>query len=137
MSSGKFDSLVAPQFAFRPGYQTHEVVFILRNLVEKAIEWNTPVFVLNGDLAKAYDFTLHSSVISALDSKNVPPILSSAWIREIRETSSVFVLDQRLQTKPISRTRSLLQGDPAAPAIVNATLDVPAAEFLQLASVNN
>ena len=86
---------------------------------------------------KAYDFTLHSSVISALDSKNVPRVLSSVWIREIRGTSSVFVLDQRLQTKPIRRTRSLLQGDPAAPAIFNATLDVPAAEFLQLASVKN
>ena len=66
LSCGKLDNLEAPQFAFRFGYQTHEVVFIFRNLIEKAIEWNIPLFVLDGDLAKAYDYTLHSSIIAAL-----------------------------------------------------------------------
>ena len=35
--------------------EAHEVVYILRSLIEKAIEWNIHIFVLDGDLHKAYD----------------------------------------------------------------------------------
>ena len=34
-----------------------------------------------------------------------------------------------MHSAPVRRTRSLLQGDPAAPEIFNAALDNPAAEF--------
>ena len=76
------ERLDAPQFAFRKGYQAHEVVFILRDLVEKAIEWDIPVFILDADLAKAYDFTKHSLVMAALTEKGVPAIIVAAWVRE-------------------------------------------------------
>ncbi len=32
------DRLYAPQFAFRKFHQAHEVVFVLRQLIEKAVE---------------------------------------------------------------------------------------------------
>ena len=57
LTAQRLDRLEAPQFAFRPHFQAHEVIFILRSLIEKAIEWDSPLFVLDGDLAKAYDFT--------------------------------------------------------------------------------
>ena len=34
--------LVSAQFAFRKYHQAHEVVFIIRQLVEKAVEWKAP-----------------------------------------------------------------------------------------------
>ena len=40
--------LRAPQFAFRKFHQAHEVVFILRQLIEKAVEWRAPhLFVMD------------------------------------------------------------------------------------------
>ena len=40
------DRLYAPQFAFRKFHQAHEVVFILRQPIEKAVEWQAPqVFI--------------------------------------------------------------------------------------------
>ena len=44
LTDGRLEKLVAPQYAFRKQYQAHEVIFILRMLVEKALEWNIPVF---------------------------------------------------------------------------------------------
>ena len=126
--------LVAPQFAFGRQYQAHEVVFILRNLIEKSLEWDTPLFVLDGDLLKAYDFTEHGPMIDALLAKKVPRILVAAWVREVRRCKSIFQLESRVASVPVTRSRSLLQGDPAAPSIFNATLDIPASAFLQQAS---
>ena len=65
--------LSAPQFAFRAGHQAHEVVFIMRNLVEKHEEWRSPhMFVLDGDIDHAYDFTRLQLVISALGRERSP-----------------------------------------------------------------
>ena len=42
-----------------------------------------------------------------------------------------------LETKSIPRTRSLLQGDPAAPSIFNITIDDPLEEFHREAQRRN
>ena len=112
-------------------HQAHEVIFIIRNLIEKASEWQDHICVLDGDLHKAYDYTKHSLVITALRRRNVPDILTAGWIREIRRMKFVFVLGPDIQSGQVVRRRSLLEGDPAAPDLFNATLDVPATEFLQ------
>ena len=70
MTNGCMSKLTAPQFAFRTQHQGHEVVYILRSLIEKAIEWGSPLFVLDGDLRKAYDYTQHKSVIKGLSAKH-------------------------------------------------------------------
>ena len=58
--------LVAPQFAFRKHYQGHEVVYIMRSFIEKSLEWDLPLFILDGDLTKAYDYTRHGTAIKSL-----------------------------------------------------------------------
>jgi hypothetical protein len=68
-----------------------------------------------------------------METKGVPRILTSAWLREVHRGASCFVLDRCVTSDPVRRTRSLLQGDPAAPTIFNATLDIPTTEFLHLA----
>ena len=45
--------LQAPQFAFRPGHQVGEVIFISRRMIELHVEWSEPLFALDGDLHKA------------------------------------------------------------------------------------
>ena len=43
------------QFAFREHFQCHDVVFILRNLIEKFIEWRSvlgDLYALDGDISR-------------------------------------------------------------------------------------
>ncbi len=52
--------LVSAQFAFRKCHPAHEVMFIFRQLVEKAVEWRAPhVYNMDGDIKTAYDDTSH------------------------------------------------------------------------------
>ena len=114
---------IAPQFAFKRGHRADEVMFIWRSLIEKSIEWNLHIFGLDGDVYKAYDSTAHALVISSLREKGVHDLLIAAWIREIRRSSSAIKLDAETTSAGVRRTRSLFQGDPAAPTIFNCCLD--------------
>ena len=60
LAGNVLETTVGVQFAFKSGHQCHEPVFILRKIVEVSLEWAVPVFVLDGDIAKAYDYTKHS-----------------------------------------------------------------------------
>ena len=133
LTEGKLEKLIAPQFAFRPGYQAHEVVFMLRNIIEKSVEWNIPISILDGDLYKAYDTTKHSRIIRALKQKGIPREIIVAWVREFHRTHSTFCIVDHIKSEAITRAQSLLQGDPSAPLIFNATLDVAACEFIKVA----
>ncbi len=86
--------MVAPQFAFRKYHQTHEVIFILRQLVEKALEWNVSLFLMDGDVRKAYDFTKHSQIVKGLQAKKVEDIIIAAIIREIRRSRTEVIVDK-------------------------------------------
>ena len=58
--------LVAAQFAFIKFHQAHEVVFVLGQLVEKAVEWKAPqIFIMDGDIKKAYDYVSRSAFTTA------------------------------------------------------------------------
>ena len=116
--------LVAAQFAFRKYHQAHEVVFIIRQLVEKAVEWRAPqVYIMDGDIKKAYDYVSHSAFATAARKRGMHEVLIHAWLREWRRMTSVFRLDAETTSDKVTRTRSLPQGDLAAPMIFNVILD--------------
>ena len=130
-------SLAEPQFAFRKFHQAHEVVFILRQLVEKAVEWRSPhLYVMDGDIKKAYDFTSHKAFAEAARGQGMDEVLILAWLREWRRMKSVFRLDSETTSAEIQRTRSLPQGDPAAPMLFNLILDTLAGRFAEIAVEN-
>ena len=55
-----WNRLVSTQFDSRKFHLAHEVVFIIRQMVEKAVEWRAPhVYIMDGDIKKAYDFASH------------------------------------------------------------------------------
>ena len=47
------------------GPQAHEVVFILRRLVEQATEWQISFFVIGCDVAAAFDHVSHNFIIGS------------------------------------------------------------------------
>lgn len=120
--------LSGPQFAFRKHHSAEEVLATLRWAVERAEEWQEHLFIVDGDIEKAYDKTDHNGLIKSLTLKGVPRPAIAAWVREIRAQKSIFVLDRSVRSEPVSRTRSLVQGDPSAPALFNIVLDVSVCE---------
>ena len=128
------DRLYAPQFAFRKFHQAHEVVFIMRQLIERAVEWKAPeIFIMDGDIKKAYDYASHTLFAEAARSRGMHEVLIHAWLREWRSMKSVFKLDSQTTSKEVDRTRSFPQGDPAAPMIFNLVLDTLAETFIKTA----
>ena len=53
------------QYGHVPGRQAHEVVWMLRRMVEQATEWQIPVFVMDCDVAAAFDHVSHHEIIKA------------------------------------------------------------------------
>ena len=126
--------LVEPQFALRKFHQAHEVVFSLIQLVEKAVEWRNPhVYVMDGDIKKAYDFTSHKAFAEAARSRGMEEVLVLAWLREWRRMKSIFRPDAETTSGKVTRARSLPQGDPAAPMLFNLILDTIATRFVEFA----
>ncbi len=73
--------LYAPQFAFRKFHQAHEVVFIMRQLIEKALEWKAPeVYIMDGDIKEAYDYASHVLFAEAARSRGMHEVLILALI---------------------------------------------------------
>jgi hypothetical protein len=102
-------------------------------LIETTLEWAMSIFVVDGDVTKAYDYTQHSCLIEGLKVKKVEDILIAAIIREIRRSKTAVVVDKATKTEGIKRTRSAPQGDPGMPAYFNAALDLPAGRFYNMA----
>ena len=50
-------------------------------MIEQANEWRIPIFVMDSDVAAAFD---HVSPLDAMEALEVPPVLVAAWIREYR-----------------------------------------------------
>ena len=104
------------------------VVLILRRMVEQANDSRMPIFVMDCDMAAAFDHVSHHLIIDAMEALNVPPVLVAAWIRVYRSSETRIKLDD-IFTPGIRRTRSVPQGDPCAANVFGASLDVPATAF--------
>ena len=69
-----------PQFGRFPGRQAHEVVWMLRRMIEQANVWQILVLVMDCDVTAAFDHVSHHEIIKATMDMVVPPVLIAAWI---------------------------------------------------------
>ena len=78
------------QTAFTPGRQAEEVLFTIRQLVEKNNEWKKDISlcILDTDIAKAYDHVTFELVEKGLQKKGVPKPIIAAWLREWSQMKS-------------------------------------------------
>ena len=100
-------------------------------MVEQASEWHIPIFVMDCDVAAAFDHVSHHEIIKTTMDMGVPPILIAAWIREYRISETLVLLDD-IVTPGIRRTRSVPQGCPSAADLFGAALDRPARKFMDM-----
>ena len=121
------------QFAFRPGYQAHEVVYCLRHMIEKKVEYHWPPMVLvAGDIYKFYDSIKHPALIQRLTKAGLPRFAVASWVRETRHSRACFVLPGSAPTRGVVRERSLIQGEPAAPGLSAVHLQGPLDRFRRI-----
>ena len=129
LTGGELVRTRAIQYAFKPGHQCHEPIFIMRRIIEIALEWQTHVFILDGDITKAYDYTQHTLILEALSQRGIPEILSAAILREVARPKGKLRLGGRDSARILQRNRALWQGEPMAPKLFNLTLDQVAVKF--------
>ena len=101
---GSLDKLSEWQFAFRPRRQCREIIFMLRNLTEKALEWKVPISFADGDLPKAYDNARHSVATKRLVERWFPRIVVAATLMETINSQCRIRMGSIL-TGPIRRTK--------------------------------
>ena len=79
-------------------------VFILRRMVEQATEWQVPIFVMDCDVAAAFDHVSHHVIIEVVEALTVPSVSVAAWIREYREVRNIRQAGRHHDTRNSSHT---------------------------------
>ena len=124
------------QFAYIRFHQTHEVIYLLRSLIEKSIEWGGQLWVVDGDMHKACDNTQYSVALDGLIKHDCPRFFAAAFAREWKSQKSLKLKFGRSFAEPIIKTMALIQGDPAAPEIFSLALDLLIRRFIDYCQSN-
>ena len=64
--------LMDTQCGFRKGHNTVDQIWVTRQVVEKAAEYQTPVYLCFVDLSKAYNLVDHTALVAILKLYGVP-----------------------------------------------------------------
>ena len=70
--TGVESKLRKEQAGFRPGRGTTEQIFILRNIIEQSIEWQSSLYVNFIDFEKAFDSVHRDSLWLIMRSYGIP-----------------------------------------------------------------
>ena len=105
------------QCGFRAGRGCVDMIFCVRQLVEKAIEHNNKLFLLFVDLRKAYDSVPRAALWCALQKYGVPDIMIEL-IRSLYDGMSTTVTVGGGRSEPFSVRNGLRQGCTIAPLFI-------------------
>lgn len=106
------------QQGFRRNRSATDAIFIIRQLTEKAIEYNTPAFLCFVDLQKAFDRVQLSDVTKTLAKYNVPVSLIQI-IHHINSNTKTRIQVGSKLTSEILCSSGIRQGDSLSPALFN------------------
>ena len=112
------DVLPDTQCGFRSGRGCIDMIYCARQLVEKAREHNTQIFMLFIDLRKAYDSIPRSPLWHVLEKYGIPPTLLSI-IRSLHDGMKAEVTVDGNLTPNIEVCNGLRQGCVIAPSLFN------------------
>ena len=112
------DTLPDSQCGFRHGQGCIDMIFCARQIMEKAREHNTYVFVLFVDLRKAYDSMLCQALWLVLEKYGIPPLLLRL-IQSLHDRMKAKVSVDGATTPIIEVNNGLMQGCTIAPSPFN------------------
>ena len=97
ISGGGDAKLRKEQAGFRKGRSTVEQVFVLRNIVEQAVEWNSSLYVCFVDYEKAFDSVHRKTLCKIMESYGIPSKLIR-MVKAMYDGSQCVVVEGTGQT---------------------------------------
>jgi len=106
-------------FGFRPHRQAEDVVGFLAELIRRTNEWNEPLYVVNCDVKKAFDFLDATEGEETLKRRGIPTFLRLAYLREYRDIGAKILLGGTETTQYVPIEGGQRQGGPRTPRMWN------------------
>lgn len=110
------------QQGFRKGRSCTDAIFVVRQIVEKALEFNRPAFMCLIDLQKAFDRIRLSDMTEILARREIPTSLIQL-IKDIYTGSYIKVRCNGEMSQSIPAGRGVRQGDSLSPMLFNFMMD--------------
>ena len=98
------------QAGFRRGRSTVEQIFILRNIIEQVVEWQSTLYVAFVDFEKAFDSVDRESLWKIMSSYGIPPKIIK-MIQILYEDNEYAVLDEGEESEWFKVKTGVKQGD--------------------------
>lgn len=110
------------QQGFRTNRSTIDAIFILRQLVEKSIEFNKPLYLCFVDLTQAFDRVQLIDVLRILQEKGIDrKVINLIKLLNTNNRTRIKTNNQLTEEIPISI--GIRQGDSLSPALFNIIMD--------------
>ena len=98
------------QAGFRGGRSTVEQIFVLRNIIEQVVEWQSTLYITFVDFEKAFDSVHRESLWKIMASYGIPHKLIQ-MIQILYEESECSVLDEGDESEWFKVRTGVKQGD--------------------------
>ncbi len=97
IAEGIDKKLRCEQAGFRRGRSTTQQIFVLRNIVEQAVEWNANIYTCFVDFEKAFDSVRRETLWEIMRHYGIPPKLITV-VKTMYEGSQCAVVDENGRT---------------------------------------
>lgn len=101
---------------------TVDAIFVIRQIAEKAIEYNKTAYMCFIDLTKAFDRVRLPDVVKLLKKKNVHPDIPSI-ITELNTNNWTQIQVEGRKTRRLPMQTGIRQGDSLSPILFNLIMD--------------
>ena len=110
------------QAGFRKGKSCKDQIFVLRNIVEQSLEWQTPIYINFIDFEKAFDSVHRNSLWSLLRIYGIPSKIVDI-IRILHDGFQCSVVHESTTTDWFGVTSGLRQGCLLSPLLFLVAID--------------
>ena len=110
------------QQGFRKNRSTTDANFIIRQIIEKSIEFNNPAYLCFVDLTKAFDRVRLTDVTECLRDREVPEQMVRV-IKELNTNTTARIKVNNQTSRCITIKNGVRQGDSLSPMLFNLIMD--------------
>ena len=115
-------SINEEQQGFRQNRSTIDAIFILRQIIEKSIEFNKPAFLCFVDLTQAFDRVQLKDVLKILQERRVSNNIIQV-IKQLNTNNSTRIQSGTSTTEEVQISIGIRQGDSLSPMLFNLVMD--------------